>query len=935
MMRMLCARNIVLLVATLSLFCLSITLKFQQNDDRDADIEISESWTESNNERDLAILIRPPYQRSSSQQVTTRTYAQIRTNTAQGVLCRRVACTEADLRNIYGVGPNGPSPTIAPPTPPPVSPTPLPTPMPTSQNSMVIKRPPFNFVSTGTSTPETTPLPTEPPTMEPMIPEAVTTEPTESPTDFPTFIVVIEDEFPEETNPPTLAPTDMPSQEQFIEDDDPPTAAPTFILEIEDVFPEETKSPTLAPTNMPSQEQLIIDDQPTGAPTDTPSQVQFAEDDPPTMAPSQDEFIEDDPPTLAPTDMPSQEQFIQGDSQTQSPTRFIEDDPPTPTPSLEDANTDSPSPAPSSQDVENSAREPTPTPSLQDSMFASSESSGFGDSIVPTPAIDTSMPSLEELPTREPAIEDGGTDPPSLIVVVNAETSGPTTEDSVPTMTPTAEDSVPTLSPTAEDSLQQAPTVAPSSDDGAIARSCEAKECVFTIDVSADAIDSGVIVDMNFMLGDVLSITSIDAELASTYGEDLEIVLTSPSGDQYVLMEDTIAETGEPGSDREDFDLGVEPDDSSLRNVGTYTFVEAGGSGFTSPYSLPDIEYNAEFWGLGGPYSSGEWNLEAIDNAVGDPASIGQVTIRYCGVCVSGDSTISAESQPTAEPVEDDSSLAPAASPTAEPMTLGPTVDEDASFPPTSSPTVEDASFGPAFADTPSPSEEVPRGAEQFSNSASPTQSPRDPSLPPSESGECTEVTLDFDTLSGGSRILGGSYLNNEYRDTYGVVLSASGGYLQFPRVFNTANANEQDAHLGSPNEKCEPAGPGVGFAGEPIFPGSNCESLGNVLIIQDPGDTGRPKDNEGGGVISFEIDSSRVESVKEIGLLSINNSDTTVKVSHFTSSGRKAPKMIEVDAMGANSFQTISIDREKVFQVDVNMGGQGAVAFITLCVNL
>jgi hypothetical protein len=456
-------------------------------------------------------------------------------------------------------------------------------------------------------------------------------------------------------------------------------------------------------------------------------------------------------------------------------------------------------------------------------------------------------------------------------------------------------------------------------------------------------VDTGDIYDMAFALDKVSFISAVDVELATTYGEDIALLVITPTGEEYVLMEDSVAVEGEEGTDLEDFDLGVKAADPSLRNVAKYTFVESGGEGFESPYSpaIDDegnaIEYNAEAWGgVDAPYDAGEWILLIADNAAGDACSVGTVTIRYCGICVSSDSNTISEPSPSAAPfLDDDSSQIPVAFPTAEPLTDGEPTSEAifGTFPPafftndvpTVAPTFEgDESFGPAFVETSAPTM-ASRGTQQYSP---------DTTMPSAEGG-CTDVVLDFDTLADGTNILGGSYLWNEYKDEFGVVLSASGGFLQFPRLFNTANANDEEAHLGSPNELCQSPGPGVGVGGEPDAVTSNCEPLGNVLIIQDTEDTSQPKDTDDGGVISFIIDSDKVESVNEIGLFSIDSIGTTIKVAHFTSSGKKAPKFIDVDAAGENSVQTISIERERVFQVDVNMSGRGAVSFLKMCVYL
>ena len=80
--------------------------------------------------------------------------------------------------------------------------------------------------------------------------------------------------------------------------------------------------------------------------------------------------------------------------------------------------------------------------------------------------------------------------------------------------------------------------------------------------------------------------------------------------------------------------------------------------------------------------------------------------------------------------------------------------------------------------------------------SRSPTMSPtelgtaapsKSPSLPLG-SGSCINYTIDFDTLPDGTPLDGGAYLSDQWFDEYGLTLSASGGFGDFPRLFNTTD---------------------------------------------------------------------------------------------------------------------------------------------------
>lgn len=196
---------------------------------------------------------------------------------------------------------------------------------------------------------------------------------------------------------------------------------------------------------------------------------------------------------------------------------------------------------------------------------------------------------------------------------------------------------------------------------------------------NANLTDNDSAVDEIIPLQAVSFIRNITVDIAAVYGEDLLILLTSPSPqfDEYVAMDDTRAISG---PNRRDFDLGKEPGDPRLGNVAPYVFVETGGKeGFTAPYSGPDT-YNADEWNKdGAPYAAGNWELLIEDLAANDPISIGSVTIRYCGVC----STVEASAEPSQAPTTSSApstssvpSVQPSTEPSVEPSTE-PTVTQD------------------------------------------------------------------------------------------------------------------------------------------------------------------------------------------------------------------------------------------------------------------
>ena len=124
-----------------------------------------------------------------------------------------------------------------------------------------------------------------------------------------------------------------------------------------------------------------------------------------------------------------------------------------------------------------------------------------------------------------------------------------------------------------------------------------------------------------------------------------------------------------------------------------------------------------------------------------------------------------------------------------------------------------------------------------------------------------------------------------------------------------------------SPNELCDPAGPGVGAGGAPDSTWQNCEPQDNVLVLRDGNENGD-------GMITFEFDEN-VDEVYEIGLLNIDRGGTTVFYMTDT-----ITRTISVPNRGPNSVQVVSINEPGVKQVKVTFSGEGAVTFISFCSN-
>jgi hypothetical protein len=177
--------------------------------------------------------------------------------------------------------------------------------------------------------------------------------------------------------------------------------------------------------------------------------------------------------------------------------------------------------------------------------------------------------------------------------------------------------------------------------------------------------------------------------------------------------------------------------------------------------------------------------------------------------------------------------------------------------------------------------------------------------------------------------LAGGVYVEDEW-ETYGLTLSANGGFGSLPRLFNTSSVGN-DPDLGSPNEKCTPSGPGKGEGGQPGSVGANCQFLGNVLIIQDSNKRIKiPDDNVNGGSILFEFETPVL--FESLGLLDMDYASFITILTESDSGEMEELPTIDIELLGDNSFQTMNINVENVKQLRVSMARSGAVTDIAFC---
>ena len=196
-------------------------------------------------------------------------------------------------------------------------------------------------------------------------------------------------------------------------------------------------------------------------------------------------------------------------------------------------------------------------------------------------------------------------------------------------------------------------------------------------------------------------------------------------------------------------------------------------------------------------------------------------------------------------------------------------------------------------------------------------------------------MTVGFDTDPEGNVIEKGTYVGDEW-SSIGLELFAEGGVGSRPRIFDTADPGGEkpsdcgDSDLGAPNKYCPGGGPGKGIGGEPGKPGENCEPLGNVLIVQEPGED-CPDDNGDGGLITLDFPAEGGNYVYEIGLLDVDYA-TKVVIVYEKSPGTLEEYEITVPLLGDNSYQTVIIDQANVKWIKVMFARSGAVTSITFC---
>ncbi|MEM9218707.1 MAG: PPC domain-containing protein [Cyanobacteria bacterium P01_F01_bin.150] len=104
-------------------------------------------------------------------------------------------------------------------------------------------------------------------------------------------------------------------------------------------------------------------------------------------------------------------------------------------------------------------------------------------------------------------------------------------------------------------------------------------------------------------------------------------------------------------------------------------------------------------------------------------------------------------------------------------------------------------------------------------------------------------------------------------------------------------------------------------------------DTLGNVLIISEDGDSADPDDNIDGGTLMFDWDGT--VNIASLGLLDIEESGGTITL--YGADDTTVLSTIEIPALGDSSLQSIDIGTADVGKMNVMLAGSGAITEIVL----
>jgi hypothetical protein len=186
-----------------------------------------------------------------------------------------------------------------------------------------------------------------------------------------------------------------------------------------------------------------------------------------------------------------------------------------------------------------------------------------------------------------------------------------------------------------------------------------------------------------------------------------------------------------------------------------------------------------------------------------------------------------------------------------------------------------------------------------------------------SDTAENLNEVIDFEQFSAGDQ---GATIN---AGLSGVSISTD--WREGLMIFDSANpTGDPDDDLGTANEDF--GGPGSGFGGEAGKPGENSIPQSQILILSQDGDPTDPNDNREGGTITFDWDSP--VRLNQIGILDIDTYEDGSTVTTFDISGNVIDTY-DLQTLGDNSFQIVSMDDIDVSRMEVFFSGSAAITEI------
>lgn len=180
-------------------------------------------------------------------------------------------------------------------------------------------------------------------------------------------------------------------------------------------------------------------------------------------------------------------------------------------------------------------------------------------------------------------------------------------------------------------------------------------------------------------------------------------------------------------------------------------------------------------------------------------------------------------------------------------------------------------------------------------------------------------VDLDFETDGAGNSLKAGEFIDDEYKEAYGLTISSLkiSDKTEDPNhktmIFDTANPTGDDKDLGSPHKDF--GGPGESHDGTSGEDGGNRQPLSNVLIISQDNNPNDPNDKANGGVMRFDWEDPT--QLNYIDILDVDKGDINNKIRTYNEQGNLIQEY-SVPPKGDNSHQRIELGGELASRLEM-----------------